>query len=262
MATVFTLLATQVPVPIVPASLLSIAAAVPNTWSPVVANNSGSGSLTTPFNKNAARGDMTGRAGAGGYAIDWDSGPSSSTPGLQLTVSSGLTLAVGTGQAMIDGPVQVTTPLTALCTDNIARIHVWLSQAGAVVLVNNSLTPPAGAHAYLGSVVTSGGAITEINGSGVLYYYGAQLIRRTADTSAPGDTPPAGLSFFNRCASGAVYFWTGLEYVALSEPLPLFDTVIAAGVSVTIPAGKQAVVIELDVQGILTVNGLLKILGP
>jgi hypothetical protein len=253
---VYTLLATQVPTPVVPAALLSIAGATPTTFTALVAAASGSGSLVTPANKNFTRGDVIGRAGGGAFAVDWDSG-SGGLPGLNLTTTGALNVTVGVGQAMLDGPVQIESPYTVPgITDNVARIHLWMNQAGVVTPVNNSLTPPAGIQCYVGSVVTAGGVVTELNGSGVLYLMGSQLLRRTADIARPTDTPPAGLSYFVR-GLYSTYFWNGLEYLELSPGAPLADTVVASGTTLTIPSGKQLVIAELDVQGTLVVGGRL-----
>lgn len=212
MATVYSLTAVLCPVPVIPAAILSIAGETPTTWTPVVSGASGSGSAVSKINKNAVRGDVTGRAGAGAIGVDWDSGSSSSIPGLNITTTGALNVTVGVGEAMIDGPVQVTTPtVVAGITDNIARIYLWLSQAGVISFVNNSLTPPAGLQAFIGSVVTSGGAVTEINGSGIPYFLGPHLIRQCADTGCPTDTPPSGLSLYTRCPGG-LFFWDGAAY--------------------------------------------------
>ncbi len=217
MATVYTLTAVLCPVPVIPSAILSIAGETPLTWTPVVAAASGSGSLVSKFNKNAVRGDVLGRAGAGAIGVDWDSGSSSSIPGLNITTTGALNVTVGTGQAMIDGPVQITTPtVVAGITDNIARIYLWLSQAGVITPVNNSLTPPAGMQCFIGSVVTAAGAVTEINGSGVCYFLGPHLVRRTADTGTPTDTPPSGLSLFTQCPGG-LFYWDGSQYRNLTH---------------------------------------------
>ena len=209
MATVYTLLASATPTPIVPAAVLEKEDLVPTTFPTFTTGDTTS--VPTNLNQVSVGADVIGRAGAGAYAIDWDSAASGSTPGLNLTVSSGLTLACGIGTAMIDGPVQVTTPLTIALVDNTARTYIYLSQAGALAKVENSLTPPAGRYCFLGSVVTAAGAITEINGSGVCYLRGPHLVRKTADTGCPSDTPPAGLGLFTQCAGG-LFFWDGENY--------------------------------------------------
>lgn len=208
MATVYNLLASACPAPQVPAALLSIAGEVPTTFTALVAAASGSGSLVSKANKNAVRSDNIGRAGGGAYAIDWDSGPSSSVPGLQLTTTGALNVTVGTGQAMIDGPVQITTPTTVSGIVDASTIYVWLNQAGVPVVAIGSLTPPSGGLVFLGRVVTAAGVVSAIDGSGVMYLRGPHLLRRTADTGCPTDTPPSGLSFFNK-TDGGLFFWDG-----------------------------------------------------
>lgn len=264
MPTVYELLAAAVPAPVVPGALLSIAGAVPTVASVVVANDSGSGSLSTPFNENAARIDALGRAGAGAYAIDWDSNPASaSLPGLDLTVSSGLTLAIAAGQAVLDSVVQKLAATTLALDDNIARIYLWMSDNGTITAVNNSTAAPAGRQVFLGSCRTDNptGAITSIDGSGVMYFRGPHLFRRTADTTTPTDTPPAGLAFFNR-GIGGTWLWDGVEYaVVAGVQAGLFPTVIDSGEAWAIPAGYQAVIAELQVDGSLTVDGILRVIG-
>lgn len=218
MATVYTLTADLCPVPVVPAALLSIAGGAPNVASTVTSLASGIGSLSTPFNRNAVRIDTLGRAGAGAYAIDWDSNPASAVlPGLDLTVDSGLDLAIAAGQAVLDSVVQKLAPVTVTLTDNIARVYLWMSSNGTIHQVNNSTTPPAvGAVAYLGSAVTSGGSITAVDGSGVCYFKSGMVVRRTADVGCPSDSPPAGLCFVNVCVGGA-FLWTGEGYQNLTN---------------------------------------------
>ena len=201
-----------------PAALLSITGAVPTVTEALPTLTSGPGSLSGIASRNAVRLDALGRAGAGAYGIDWDSNPASAVlPGLDLTVSSGLTLAIAAGQAVLDSVVQILAPTTKALTDNTARVYLWLKQDLSIVAVNNSVTAPVGACVFLGSCVTSAGAITEINGSGVLYYRGSTLVRQTADVTTPTDTPPAGLSFIN-IGSGAAWLWTGTAYLALMNP--------------------------------------------
>jgi hypothetical protein len=211
MATVYNLTADLCPVPIVPGAPLTIGDETPTTYTALVADASGSGSLVSPMNQNAVRSDLIGRGGAGAYAVVWGSGADDTTPGLELTVDSGLDLLIGVGTAMLDGPVQVTAPLTVSLTDDTAPGYVYLSQAGAAVVVNEDLTPPAGPHVYLGAVTTASGSITEIDGSGVLYLLGGVPIRQSADTGCPADTPPAALALLTQCPGG-LYLWDGTQY--------------------------------------------------
>ena len=266
MATVWTLNASAVPAIVVPGSLLSITGAVPTVRSVVTAGASGSGSLTTPFNRNAAAVDALGRAGAGAYAVDWDSNPASAVlPGLDLTVSSGLTLAIAAGQAVLDSVVQQLTATTKALADNMARVYLWLSQNGTITAVNNSTAKPGvtGPEVFIGSVITSAGAITQIDGSGVLYFRGGTLTRQTADTTTPTDSPPAGVMFINK-GVGASWLWDGAVYSAIAgAQTAMFPMTVGNGQTVTVPAGYQAVIEEMAVSGtgVLTVNGRLRIGG-
>lgn len=266
MATVWTLTADLCPAIVTPSALLSIAGGVPNVASVVTAGASGSGSLTTPFNSNAVRIDALGRAGAGAYAIDWDSNPASAVlPGLDLTVSSGLTLAIAAGQAVLDSVVQKLAASTLVLADSMDRVYIWLSQNGTITPVNNSTAKPGitGPEVFLGSCSTNNpsGSITGIDGSGVLYFRGGSLYRRTADVTTPIDSPPRGLLFLNRGPNDS-WLWDGDIYsVIAGNGSGLLPTVIESGDVWTIPAGRQAVLATLQVDGHLTVDGRLKVIG-
>lgn len=194
----WTLLASACPSPVVYSGVHDITAGGTIVSEAIIAGNTASAG-TAKVNRNATREDLIARYGGGGYAI---------TEGLAISAGSGLTLNVATGHAMIDGPVQVNTGATATLTNNIARVWIWLSQAGAIVQVNNSLTPPAGAHVLLGSAVTSGGAITSVDQSGVLLMTPLGLKRRSADSTTPSDTPSSKLSFIHE-GVGKVWIWDG-----------------------------------------------------
>lgn len=208
MPPVYTLEATDVPAPVVAATYLDPAGGAPTVAPTVTAYASGSGSLSTPVNRIAARLDALGRAGAGCYAV---------FRGLELsgtTVSGGVT--VSAGQAVLDGVVTIASTVRSV-SDNQTRIHLWIGQAGAITAVNNSLTPPSGAQAYLGSVVTSSGSITEINYSGRLTLGGAFPLRKTADTTTPADDAALSpdLRFLTQGPT-ELWFWDGAAYWSLS----------------------------------------------
>tara|TARA_Y100000310_G_scaffold260879_1_gene270001 strand:- start:1681 stop:2466 length:786 start_codon:yes stop_codon:yes gene_type:complete len=259
MATVYTLTAVNTPVPVVPGAIHKITDVTPLVAQVVVANETVN--LRTKLNEDIVRGELSGRSGGGGYAI------SENQAGiLALSDGGALVLNIAAGEAMLDGAVQLNAATTAALTDNINApgIFVYISAAGAIVQVNNSLTPPGGAHAYLGRVKTSGGSITEIDGSGVMYLRGGTLVRRTNDVSVPTDTPPATLQFVNYGPT-KTWFWDGIRYSEWGSPSGsgLFTNplVITSGASETIEAGRQAVLAQLQVDGTLTVNGLLRIIG-
>lgn len=133
--------------------------------------------------------------------------------GLDLTAGSGLTLNVAAGSAMMDGLVSKTGASTVALTDNV-RSYVWMSTAGALTpKAHPDLTPPAGLHCFLGSALTSGGSISSVDQSGVIYLRPLPH-RRTADAGAPADTPPARTSHLIQTAGGH-WLWDGEEYLIL-----------------------------------------------
>jgi hypothetical protein len=167
------------------------------------------------LNENAGRQDMIARHGGGGWAI---CGPPNAF--FALSAGSGLTLNIAAGKAMIDGNVEYAGGSVSL-TDG-GRNWIWLSRAGALTVVFNSLTPPAGAFCLLGSALTAAGAISSVDQSGVLYAIGPTLWRKTADATTPGDTPSSKLQFVNEGTGSKVWFWTGTQYVDISSiTLPL-----------------------------------------
>lgn len=204
-----TLLASQCPPIPMPQSLLSIAAAGSlSAGNAPVAENIAAGQTTpwTPLQRrNATRQDLTGRHGGGGYAI---------AMGLTLSApASGLTLTIGSGIAMIDGPVEVESTSTLSIQNNSARAWIWLLQNGTLTSTQTA-TAPQTACCVLGSVVTIANNITQVDTSGVMYLKGGNLWRQTADTGPPQDSPPASLNFFAR-TQGGLFYWDGTQYSAI-----------------------------------------------
>jgi hypothetical protein len=144
----------------------------------------------------------------------------------------------------------------------MARIYIWMAQNGTVTAVNNSLTPPAGVQVFLGSCVTNNptGSITGIDGSGVMYFKGPSLWRKTADAATPTDAPPAGIAFLNKGVGGS-WYWDGEAYSGEGAQAALFPTLIAAGEVWTIPVNRGAITEKLLVNGSLVVSGDLRIGG-
>jgi hypothetical protein len=199
-----TLTAVQVPVPPIASGVYSPSSA-PLCSETLITGDGPGGEVRVKGNKNATRIDLTGRIGGGGYAV---------YTGLDLSFTTGRTLTIAAGQAMIDGVVTIAQTTTTI-DPNIARAYVWLARAGTITVVNNSLTPPAGAYCFLGSCVTNATDITSKDESGILYIKGGILRRETADTGLPGDTPPSGLQFFTE-TTNRLYFWDGSEYWLMS----------------------------------------------
>jgi len=159
----------------------------------------------------AARRDIDARYGGGYYGV---------AKGLDLSAGSGLTLNIAAGHAMCDGVVPINAISVGL-TDS-GRNYVWLSRAGAIVVVFASLNPPAGANVFLGSALTAGGNISSVDQSGVLYAPGGVPWTRTADTGTPGWTAPASLQFVHHTANN-VWWWDGVSYSTFmaGDPLPV-----------------------------------------
>jgi len=195
-----TLLASQCPSPPVPSAILNPAGLVPTVSKALAAGDRSR--LLTVVNENAARADAVGRWGGGAWAVAF---------GLGISIGTGLAVNVATGQAVIDNVVTLDSTLAVGVLDGITRGYLWLSQAGTVTVVNNSLTPPAGAYCFLGSFVSAAGAVSSVDTSGVLYLKGGQAVRFTADTSCPTDSPPAQLTC-HVFGGGGVWYWDGTRY--------------------------------------------------
>jgi hypothetical protein len=172
-------------------------------------------SIRGSLNENAARSDIIGRYGGGVYGL---------CTGYTLSAGSGLTLNVAAGLAMIDGPVESTSSQTVALTDS-GRNWVWLSRAGALTVVFNSTTPPAGAYCLLGSALTSGGTISSVDQSGVVYLVGGTAFRRSADTVTPTDSPSSSIQFFHRGAS-KLWWWDGSSYWQCSPATNAFSQAV------------------------------------
>lgn len=249
MATVWTLTAVLSPAVQVPSSLLLPGTNPAVKASLLVVGASGAGSLTTPFNANAAHADNLGTAGGlWAYAVIY---------GLALTDGGGLTLNISAGGASVGAVPTVAAAQTKALT-NTSFNHVWLLRDGTISLRQNVLTAPATAACYLGRVTTAGGAITAIDYSGRAENRGGNLYRRTADVGAPTDTPATGVAFYHETTDG-LYFWTGTAYQELAS-------VGAAGFDVERVTATQALNIPLYHQmrvfdGALRVDGTLTVAG-
>lgn len=183
-------------------------AAGPVSASSLASGAAGAQSLTTRWNRNATRLDLTARYGGGAYAV---------LHGLELTAGSGLTLNISAGQAALDGLSEVPTATTLSLVDNTLN-RVWISRAGTLNKVTDAsatpLAPPDTAvpWAFLGAVPCVAGSIASIDYSGRLdLRQGNLAFRQTADPGEPGDTPPSGVRFFTITAGG-LYLWDGAAY--------------------------------------------------
>lgn len=160
-------------------------------------------------NENVAVGDQTARYGAG--LIGVPDGPTKIT----LAIGTGLALAVSKGHAMIGGPVEIAAATTVTVPDATSRVWIWLLQTGGVLLPTTTTTPPAGECCLLGSCATSGGVVTSVDYSGVMYLRGGIGVRQTADAGPPEDTPASTVVFI-AATQGGYYFWNGTTFSALA----------------------------------------------
>ncbi len=194
----FNLLATDCPAIQVPASVVSPVNNQPPVSKGLVIGNTLRADVVPFWNQNFRLADFAGRSAGGAFGV---------VLGLDFSSGGGLSLLIAAGWAFVDGMVYRSAVTHAL-TDG-QRNFIWINQAGGVSHAVNT-TPPSGAQAFLGSVLTSGGAIIQIDGSGVVFVNG-MAYRRTNDAGEPGDTPPASLRLLTETVGG-VYLWTGTRY--------------------------------------------------
>ena len=158
-------------------------------------------------NPNAFRLDMQSRIGGGIYACALGVDKivlSAPTSGLQLQLTSGK--AIGDGLVCMDNDSTLTLP------DNTARVYIWLRQGQSPSYTyTTTTTAPDGNPIFLGSCITSGNAITNIDNSGVMYLMGGAGVRYTADSGAPTDTPSANVCFYTITA-WCTYYWNGVTH--------------------------------------------------
>jgi len=203
----------------------------------------GLGGLAYPalLTRGAARLDLTARLGAGVWAVG---------DGLVLSPGAGLLVSVAPGHAIIDGVVELAAGQSLVVPDNTASVWVWLLRGvpggPPSLLVSRTLTLPASPCVLLGSVTTSAGAVTAVDGSGVLRLVGVGAFRQTADAGAPLDAPPATTSF-TALTAGGVYDWTGAAYV--QKPVPKTVIILPAH-SVTATAGSTNDRLGVDFSGV------------
>lgn len=250
-----TLTAVNCPVPIVITSQTLLSDAYNTAGSGVSVAKAivaGATAFAAKWNRNACQLDLTGRYGGGGYGICV--GCTISAPG------SGLALNIAAGQAIVDGIVEITAQTTT-CTDAISRVWVWLQRDGTIVTVNNSLTPPSTYCTLLGSCVTSGGNITSVDFSGVVYRRGGLLYRETADTGIPTDSPSASVAFLTKTPYGE-WLWDGNTYKRVGDLTTSRKDNFASTDAVCVPLLYQAWYCDkLTIAGTLLVNGKVKISG-
>lgn len=165
-----------------------------------IATGSGASSLLTAVNDHAARIDIA----TGGLV-----GIPSILKGLGLSSSSGLVVSIAAGQAIITGLIEITAKTVTVNASATSR--VWLTSAGSVVAGTGAYVP-SGAALYLGSVTTSGSAVTSIDTAGVFTLVGGIPVRTTSDAFKVGTAPASGTPVHITKTTGASWFWDGTRY--------------------------------------------------
>lgn len=253
-----TLLASQCPAPVVAATLTKMADAYTTAPTPPVPTSlpvvSGDSNWGAKINRNLTGADLIARFGGGGYAVAF---------GLGLSFTTGLTLTIAAGQAMIDGVVEIAATTTQAIADShpgpTDRAWIWLLRSGVISVVHNSLTPPSANCCLLGSCTTSGGNITAVDTSGVLYLRGGSLYRESADTGMPTDSPGANVLFVHK-TTYLEYLWDGAKYRVIGDLAGASKDVVASGDLVYVPTGYQAQYYDkLSISGRLLIDGRVRI---
>lgn len=215
----YTLLSTQVPSPIVPASFTKLSDAYNTTAAngcKVADKKAASDTYTSAsWNKNFFMMELLGRYACGVYCVAY---------GLGFSTSASLTLTVNAGQAVIDGIVELASNTTIVLPD-VSTLYIYLKQDGTLTYVNGSLTPPAATVCvYLGRAVTSAGTVSAVDFSGVMYANGSLAVRYTADTGFPADTPSSATSFMTVTGGGS-FLWSGGVYTQTFTSAQLAEAV-------------------------------------
>lgn len=143
---------------------------------------------------------------------------------LSLSVpGSGLLLPVLKGKANCGGEVELAADASFAVPDNTSRVWIWLLQTGTLTYTVTTAAPTGGIPAVLlGSCVTSGGNITAVDTSGVMYLRGDRLERYSNDPGVPVDSPPAGVRFTQVTAFGE-FRWNGSAYIQQGVPFVTAD---------------------------------------
>ncbi len=205
---------------------------------------SGGGSVSAALNQNSARVELLARYGCGGYGV---------MTGLDFVSASGLSATIGPGVALMDGPVELSTPKSITLPDHQAAIWVWLTAGGALTYALDLLKPVTGVAIPLCCLSSSAGVVGGADVSGVIRTINGQLWRQTGDTGAPSDVPDAGMRLWTRTAAG-IYFWDGASFrfnpgsswrtisgtsTILASDESVLVSATAGNVSLTLPAAAD-----------------------
>lgn len=248
MATVWTAIASLCPAARPVATLGDITNAVPSVSTTFVAGDTLEAS---DLNQIGARNDLAGALGGGGiYCVQ---------TGLEVTISSGITISVSAGKFVGDGECELSTATTLALTNNVYN-WVYINNSGGLVAATSATTTvpavPSGGKAFLARVLTAAGAITEIDYSGRLESKGGAVWRKTYDAGVPSDTPPSTVRFISESRNG-LYYWDHTQWLAMGAGEVGTPYIIASGTTYVLPVGR-----EHDTWGgTLVVNGTVVVDG-
>ena len=159
------------------------------------------------LNKNSCSQELLGRYGGGCNAILY---------GLALSIGTGLAANCSQGHGLADGGIiQVDSGQSITGLPDGARSHIWLKADNVFAQSTSIGSIPTGAKIYLGSVLTSGGAVVSIDSSNAISLSGGMPLRQTFDPYLPSDSPGAIMLF--TITRGGLFFWNGSEHIPVSS---------------------------------------------
>lgn len=163
--------------------------------------------ITEPLNANAMRLDLLATYVPGAYCV---------LRGLVLSVpgGGGLDLPITAGHAFIGTITEIAANTEIAVPDETAIVYIWLMQNGTLVALSSD-TPPDGAACFIGHCTTTGGDITEVGFTGVMYWRGG-LIRETGVSGPPTDTPSSVSRMLTRTETG-LYLWDGEAHLPVGQ---------------------------------------------
>lgn len=203
-------LATQVPLPIVNAYIDSedyeVTTAIPALVSELGTFANGDDTWGAAYNRSQAIIESVMRCGAGLKGV---------VTGLEISAGSGLTLNIAAGKALSNGLLELFTATTLAMSDNTVN-YIWFKEDQTFEKITAGISPPTPSGVFIGTVTTSGGAITAVDDSGICYVRANSIYRKTADPYKPGDTPPSNWLGYTKTLGG-LWFWNGSDYLRLDD---------------------------------------------
>ena len=202
MTITYSLLSSQVPLPLAPPLNLSVG----NGSSGPFATGMTQG-VSQLLNMLVAKVQIVTQVGGGGTGI---------INGLNLSTTSRLNLEASAGTAYAGDVVSVPNGITTLLPDNSATVFIWLTSTGAIAWNQDHTLVPGGGLVYLGCATTATGVITAIDYSGRVSIIDGQRWRQTNDAIAPVDVLPTSVRVFTQTQFG-VYFWNGTTHAPMHD---------------------------------------------